>query len=184
MEAPASPPPQRPRSTAARATVRGSRRDGRRFVDPLGAEVPYDGTTPIGWYLAANVLVVRDGKVLMVRQPPQWGGRWELPGGGLEAAESLLKGAARECHEETGYRFIPAAPAPFHVQEAWFRGTQGSYSHAVIFVFQGNVAADPDPEWRQDHAEIVQIAWIDPKDLYPATTHSLHWPALQRAGLV
>jgi hypothetical protein len=56
----------------------------RQFVSPLGEDVPHDGATPITWYVAANVLVVRDGRMLMVRQPPQWGGRWELPGGGVE----------------------------------------------------------------------------------------------------
>ena len=79
------------------SSVRGAEPNGLRFVDPLGAHVPYDGVSPITWYLAANVLVVRDGKVLMVRQPP---------------------------------------------------------------------------------------AWLDPRDLSPSTTRSLHWPALQKAGLV
>jgi 8-oxo-dGTP pyrophosphatase MutT (NUDIX family) len=149
----------------------------------LGAEVPFDGTSPVGWYLAANVLVVQGGKVLMVRQPPEWGGRWELPGGGLEADEALLEGAARECHEETGYRFVASSPMPMHVEEAWFGGTWG-YAHAVVFVFRGEVVGDPDPEWRQDHGEIVQVAWIDPQELSATTTRSIHWPALQKAGLV
>ena len=63
-------------------------------------------------------------------------------------------------------------------------GTTQGYSHAVIFVFQGDVVGDADPEWTQDQGEIVQVAWIDPKDLSAATTRSLHWPALQKAGLV
>jgi 8-oxo-dGTP pyrophosphatase MutT (NUDIX family) len=150
----------------------------------LGAEVPFDGASPITWSLRANVLVVREGKVLMVRQPPEWGGRWELPGGGVEAHEALLEAAARECYEETGYRFIASSPVPVHVEEAWWSGTWRRYAHAVIFVFQGEVVGDVDPAWTQDHGEIVEIAWIDPKDLSPATTRSLHWPALQKAGVV
>jgi 8-oxo-dGTP pyrophosphatase MutT (NUDIX family) len=161
----------------------GSSVSRRRFVDPLGAEVPFDGVSAIRWTLRANVLVVRDGKVLMVRQPPAWGGRWELPGGGVEADESLIEGATRECFEETGYHFMPSSPAPFDVQEVWWGGTHG-YAHGVIFIFQGEVTPDVDPVWMQDHVEIVQIAWIDPKDLSPAITRSLHWPALQKAGLV
>lgn len=165
-------------------TSGGAGRDGRRFVDPSGAEAPFDGASPIGWYLAANVLVLRDGKVLMVRQPPEWGGRWELPGGGVEAGEALLEGAARECREETGYRFVAASPAPYHVEEAWFWTSRGGYAHAVIFVFQGHVVGDVDPAWTQDRGEIVQVAWIDPEDLAAGTTRSIHWPALQKAGLV
>jgi 8-oxo-dGTP pyrophosphatase MutT (NUDIX family) len=162
----------------------GATRGGRRFVDPLGNEAPFDGVSPIGWYVAANVLVVRDGRVLMVRQPPAWGGRWAVPGGAVEVGEPLIEAAERECHEETGYRFIAASLAPVHVEEAWFKGSRGGYSHAVIFVFQGDVAGEVDPEWTQDHAEIVEIAWRDPKALATTTTRSIHWPALQRAGLM
>lgn len=162
----------------------GARLGTRRFLDPLDAEVPYDGASPIRWTLRANVLVVRDGRVLMVRQPPRWGGRWELPGGGVEAEESLVEGAARECYEETGYRFVASSPAPLHVQEVWWGGPPGRYAHGVIFFFQGEVAGDVAPEWTQDLGEIVQVAWMDPHGLTEATTRSLHWPALQRAGLV
>ena len=145
--------------------------------------MPFDGTSPIGWTLRANVLVGRDGKVLMVRQPPAWGGRWELPGGGLEVGETLLEGAARECHEETGYRFVASSPVPIDVQEVWWAGPHGHY-HGVIFVFQGDVVGEPDPEWTQDHSEVVETAWIDPRELDAATTRSIHWPALQKAGPV
>ncbi|HET7769997.1 MAG TPA: NUDIX hydrolase, partial [Chloroflexota bacterium] len=60
----------------------------------------------------------------------------ELPGGGVEPEEPLVEGAARECHEETGYRFIPSSLTPFHVEEAWFRGSRGTHHHALIFIFQ------------------------------------------------
>jgi 8-oxo-dGTP pyrophosphatase MutT (NUDIX family) len=163
---------------------RPTERAGRRFVDPLGAEAPHDGASPIGWYLAANVLVVRGGKVLLVRQPPAWGGRWELPGGGADPGGLLVEAAARECHEETGYQFVPWSAAPFHVEEAWLRGSRGGYNHAVAFIFRGEAAGDVDPGWTQDHDEIVEIAWLDPRQLSAATTRALHWPALRKAGLV
>ena len=70
------------------------------------------------------------------------------------------------------------------MEEAWFRGTRGTYHHAVIFVFHGDVDGDVDPQWTQDHGEIVQVAWLDPQELAAATTRSIHWPALQKAGLV
>ena len=156
----------------------------RRFLTPLGEEVAYDGVSPIGLYLAANVLVVRDGKVLMVRQPPQWGGRWELPGGGIENGEALLDGAMRECYEETGYRFVGDSAEPFYVTEAWF-GTSGKrYVHGVVFVYRGEVKGDVDPAWRQDQEEIVDVAWVDAKDLMEGTTRTIHWAALKKAGLV
>jgi hypothetical protein len=53
----------------------------------------------------------------------------------------------------------------------------------VLFVCQGDVVGDVDPAWTQDHGEIVQVAWLAAQDLSVATTRSLHWPALQPAGL-
>ena len=50
--------------------------------------------------------LVRDGRVLAARRtrPPELAGRWELPGGGVEAGESEPDAVARECHEELGAR--------------------------------------------------------------------------------
>jgi ADP-ribose pyrophosphatase YjhB (NUDIX family) len=53
--------------------------------------------------VAAGVLVIRDGKVLLVRralEPQQ--GRWTLPAGFVDAGEDPRLAAARECNEETG----------------------------------------------------------------------------------
>ena len=60
----------------------GAGRAGRRFFDPWDWEVPYDGASPIRWSVRANVLVVRGGRVLLVRQPPAWRGRWSSPAAG------------------------------------------------------------------------------------------------------
>ena len=35
-----------------------------------------------------------------------------------------------------------------------------------------------------DDGEIVEIAWMNPKDLSAVTTRSIHWPALRKAGLL
>ena len=50
--------------------------------------------------------LVRDGRVLAARRtrPPELAGRWELPGGGVEAGESEPDAVARECREELGAR--------------------------------------------------------------------------------
>ncbi len=50
--------------------------------------------------------LVRDGRVLVARRtrPPELAGRWELPGGGVEAGESETDAVARECREELGAR--------------------------------------------------------------------------------
>jgi len=64
------------------------------------------------FYVGANVLVVRDGKLLLGKRKNIFGdGMWALPGGHLDKGESIMAAAARELSEETGlvadsYEFI------------------------------------------------------------------------------
>jgi 8-oxo-dGTP diphosphatase len=53
--------------------------------------------------LAVGAVVFHDGKVLLVRRgkPPRMG-KWAIPGGSVEAGESLRQAAEREVREETG----------------------------------------------------------------------------------
>lgn len=53
--------------------------------------------------VAAAVLVIVDGRVLLVRRRHEpLAGRWSLPAGFVDAGEDPRAAAARECGEETG----------------------------------------------------------------------------------
>ena len=53
--------------------------------------------------LAVGAIVVRDGSLLLVRRGRDPGrGLWSLPGGRVEAGESLSEAVRREVKEETG----------------------------------------------------------------------------------
>jgi 8-oxo-dGTP diphosphatase len=63
---------------------------------PAAAPVPRVGV---------GAVCVRDGRLLLVRRGRgAAAGAWALPGGHLEAAETLAAGVARELEEETGLR--------------------------------------------------------------------------------
>ncbi len=66
--------------------------------------VPSDQTpSPSGPVAGVSVVVVRDGKVLLVKRAnPRAFGLWSLPGGHVEMGEPVRQAALRELAEETG----------------------------------------------------------------------------------
>lgn len=70
--------------------------------DDIRANAAIDGMT----HLSTGVAVIRNGKILVVRREPgdYLGGSFELPGGGVDAGESLAESVTREVLEETGLR--------------------------------------------------------------------------------
>lgn len=51
---------------------------------------------------AAGVMLLNEGKVLILRRTGEGAGKWDFPGGGMEAGETPEQAAIRECREETG----------------------------------------------------------------------------------
>ncbi len=48
-------------------------------------------------------VVIEDGRAVLIRRgAPPLQGEWSIPGGALELGETLIEGARRELHEETG----------------------------------------------------------------------------------
>lgn len=173
------------RSTAMDITPRGATAPPavHAFLSSDGSPIPYDGASPVTWRLGAYVLVVRNGRVLMVE--PTHTARWELPGGGVNVRELLAEGAARECYEETGYRFVACGFSPFYLGEGFvcWDSARG-VNHVIAAVFQGTVDGEVEVTWKPDPTEIRQVSWIDPADLNTDNTHPNFWPVLRYAELV
>ncbi len=78
-------------------------------VPPGPAESPGDARAyPSRPWVGVGGVVVRPGQVLLIRrgQPPSRGA-WSIPGGMVEAGESLPHAVAREVLEETGVIVTP-----------------------------------------------------------------------------
>ena len=123
------------------------------------SEAPlYDRVYPARPILAVSVAVFREGRVLVGRRArPPWAGRFSLPGGVVEAGETLAEAAARELLEETG---VEAEIIAFnrHV-EPIVRESGRVLAHFVIASFVAR--------WTRGEAtvsnEIDAVAWIEPE---------------------
>src|SRR5579871_6357271 len=86
-------------------------------------------------FLAVSAAIIRDGQILLVRRArPPAEGLFSLPGGVVEAGESLKEAVAREVLEETSLAVEPVALAGY--REAIVRDREGRIErHFVILPF-------------------------------------------------
>lgn len=111
--------------------------------------------------LAVSAAVIRDGRVLIVRRARHPGnGVYTLPGGAVEAGETLIAAAAREVREETGIEIAPVALAGF--REMILRDGDNKVSrHFVVLAFAARWVSG---EVRLNH-ELDDARWLRPAEL-------------------
>ncbi len=113
-------------------------------------------------------IIYKDGKIFAQRLTPDDNGKertyWCLPGGGLEAKESLREGLAREIIEETG--IAPKIGSLLIIQQ--FDGNGSKYDEQIDFIFNIENVDDYDDVdlSKASHglAEISESYFIDPKE--------------------
>jgi 8-oxo-dGTP diphosphatase len=107
-------------------------------------------------YLAVSAVIVRDGEFLAVRRArPPMQGLFTLPGGCVEAGESLAEAVRREVREETGLTIEAGALAGY--REVITRDDAGRVQrHFVILTFAARwVAGEP-----RLNEELLEARWI------------------------
>jgi 8-oxo-dGTP diphosphatase len=128
-------------------------------------------TYPDRPYLAVSAAIVREGQVLVVRRaraPAE--GLFTLPGGVVEAGETLFEAVIREVREETGITIDPVALAGH--REVIVRASDGRVErHFVILAFAARwMTGEPSPS-----SEIAEARWVRPVELESLrTTEGLH----------
>jgi ADP-ribose pyrophosphatase YjhB (NUDIX family) len=118
-------------------------------------------TYPQRPFLAVSAAVIRDGKVLIVRRARKPAlNLYSLPGGVVEAGESLAHAVIREVREETSLDIEPVALAGH--REAIMRDKDGRVErHFVIMSFASRwLKGEPVL-----NSELDDARWIDPAEL-------------------
>jgi ADP-ribose pyrophosphatase YjhB (NUDIX family) len=112
-------------------------------------------------FLAVSAAIVRAGKILLVRRArPPAQGLFSLPGGVVEAGETLTEALIREVREETSLAIEPVGLAGF--RETIGRDPDGRVErHFVILPFAarwiaGEVALNE---------ELSEALWLQPAEL-------------------
>ncbi|GAA0272496.1 NUDIX hydrolase [Cryptosporangium japonicum] len=120
----------------------------------------------------------------MIRQERRTGVRWEVPGGGQEAGETLEAAAVREAREEAG---VDVSVDRLICTYASYRLHTGT---VVLGAFYRGTLVDTDVEPVPQLDEgIVEVRWLDPRslgegELGPLTQRVLDrwWPARDQAA--
>src|SRR5215470_12978688 len=112
-------------------------------------------------FLAVSAAIIRDGKVLLVRRArAPANGLFSLPGGVVEAGETLHEALIREIREETNLTIEPVALAGF--REVIARDAAGKVErHFVILAFACRwIAGEPVL-----NEELADAHWLRPDEL-------------------
>lgn len=95
--------------------------------------------------------VIREGDILMVRHVHDGDDYWTLPGGKVEAGESLVEAASREVFEETGISVRDVRQLYVDGREACFVATCGRDASPII---------GSDPELSGSEQWIRDVRWF------------------------
>ncbi len=117
-------------------------------------------------YAAVSAAIIRDGRVLIVRRAnPPMQGIFTLPGGVVEAGETLHAALVREIREETSLTIEPVALAGH--REVIVRNGDGRIErHFIILAFAARwLAGEP----KLNH-ELSEARWMRPDEVAPLRT--------------
>ena len=131
-------------------------------------------------FVAAGLILKPDGSLLLGQRPADkpWPGWWELPGGKIEAGETVLQALARELKEEIDIDVTEASP--------WVNYVHEYPKNIVHLAFCKVTGWTGTPRGLENQ----QLAWVNPKGpihvgpLLPATEPPLHWLKLPERYLL
>ncbi|HEV8637644.1 MAG TPA: NUDIX hydrolase [Chloroflexota bacterium] len=127
-------------------------------------------------WVGVGVIIVRDGRVLLVQRGRQPGrGLWALPGGMVDLGETMRQAAAREALEETGLRV--EVGDVYWVADGIVRDETGrvEYHNAIVDFLA--TAPDGEPAGADD---AMDVRWVGPDDVEEMALTPSMWPLIEK----
>jgi len=116
---------------------------------------------PDGPVVAVGGIVVKDGRVLLIRRgkEPSYG-LWSIPGGAVNLGEELRAAARREVREECGIEI--EVTEIVEVLDRVVRDSDGriQYHYVLIDYLARWASGDPAPS-----SDVLEVRWVVPDDL-------------------
>lgn len=104
------------------------------------------------------VLVNPCGKILMLTLQD---GRWDLPGGRMDAGEDMLESLAREVREETGIEVNACRARPFFVGVYPYKSDLSTPVASVFYIVR--IGEGPEVILSDEHKS---ARWVDPRQAF------------------
>jgi 8-oxo-dGTP pyrophosphatase MutT (NUDIX family) len=148
------------------------------FKDRKGVLHSKPKGTPIYTRISAYGIAKRCGKFLLVEPP--WKDWFELPGGGIERNESVIKGLKREFLDETGFPVDVVSERAIDVKhERFYADDTDRYYYSTLLFFLVRITGEQEGNM-VDRRETKALSWLNLAELEKSVVNPTHLDVLKR----
>ncbi len=114
----------------------------------IATEVHFEGK------IAQKAIIIKENKVLLVRDPRMKQEIWEIPGGRMNIDEEPREAVAREIQEELG---IDVTVGRVVYMEQFIQGNEGKRALVIVYAC---TMVDSEQPIHMSETEVCEIAWV------------------------